>query len=155
MPKQLDAIFNPSEQWRPVEEGTYPAHVSSLSIREGINTKFIFEYDSVKSAVTKINQILNLQRSNVATTQKEIATDSLNDIKNLRNLNKDLQIYFERNGKTYTGGLDENNLKNRMNSYLKELPDSYVSENNDLKSLFAFAKYFQKNSRRKNINRNR
>ena len=111
--------------------------------RAGIDTKFILEYDSVKSAVTKINQILNLQRSNVATTQKEIATDSLNDIKNLRNLNKDLQIYFERNGKTYTGGLDENNLKNRMNSYLKELPDSYVSENNDLKSLFAFAKYFQ------------
>ena len=39
MPKQLDAIFNPSEQWRPVEEGTYPAHVSKLSIREGVPTK--------------------------------------------------------------------------------------------------------------------
>jgi len=34
MPKKLDAIFNPSEQWRPVEEGTYPAHISSLSTRE-------------------------------------------------------------------------------------------------------------------------
>jgi len=39
MPKELDAIFNPSEQWRPVEEGTYPAHVSKLSIREGVNTR--------------------------------------------------------------------------------------------------------------------
>jgi len=39
MPKELDAIFNPSEQWRPVEEGTYPAHVAKLSIREGVNTR--------------------------------------------------------------------------------------------------------------------
>lgn len=39
MPKEIDAIYNPSEQWRPVEEGTYPAHVSKLSIRENVNTK--------------------------------------------------------------------------------------------------------------------
>ena len=34
MAKKLDAIFNPSEQWRPVEEGTYPAHINKLSTRE-------------------------------------------------------------------------------------------------------------------------
>ena len=111
--------------------------------RVGINTKFLLEYDSVKTAVTKINQILNLQKSNGRTSEIEVATDSLNDIKNLRNLHKDLQIYFERKGKSYSGDLDENNLKNRMNSFLKELPDLYVIENNDLKSIFAFSKYFQ------------
>lgn len=111
--------------------------------RVGINTKFLLEYDSVKTAVTKINQILNLQNSNGRTSEIEVATDSLNDIKNLRNLHKDLQIYFDRKGKSYSGDLDENNLKNRMNSFLKELPDLYVSENNDLKSIFAFSKYFQ------------
>ena len=111
--------------------------------RVGINTKFLLEYDSVKTAVTKINQILNLQNSNGRTSEIEVATDSLNDIKNLRNLHKDLQIYFERKGKSYSGDLDENNLKNRMNSFLKELPDLYVFENNDLKSIFAFSKYFQ------------
>ncbi len=111
--------------------------------RVGINTKFLLEYDSVKTAVTKINQILNLQNSNGRTSEIEVATDSLNDIKNLRNLHKDLQIYFDRKGKSYSGDLDENNLKNRMNSFLKELPDLYVFENNDLKSIFAFSKYFQ------------
>tara|TARA_B100000900_G_scaffold122480_1_gene103350 strand:- start:181 stop:1377 length:1197 start_codon:yes stop_codon:yes gene_type:complete len=111
--------------------------------RVGINTKFLLEYDSVKTAVTKINQILNLQKSKGRTFETEVATDSLNDIKNLRNLRKDLQIYFEQKGKPYSGELDENNLKNRMNSFLKELPDSYVFENNDLKSIFAFAKYFE------------
>ena len=30
-----------------------------------------------------------------------------------------------------------------MNSYLKELPDMYVADNNDLKSLIAVAKYFE------------
>tara|TARA_R100001530_G_scaffold14213_2_gene12899 strand:- start:682 stop:1320 length:639 start_codon:yes stop_codon:yes gene_type:complete len=39
MPKKLDAIFNPSEQWRPVEEGEYPAHVSKLTVKEGVNTR--------------------------------------------------------------------------------------------------------------------
>jgi hypothetical protein len=111
--------------------------------RAGINTKFLLEYDSVKTAVIKINQILNLQKSNARTSDIEVATESLNDIKNLRNLHKDLQIYFERKGKPYFGDLDENNLKNRMNSFLKELPDLYVVENNDLKSIFALAKYFQ------------
>lgn len=86
---------------------------------------------------------MNLQKSNARTSDIEVATESLNDIKNLRNLHKDLQIYFERKGKPYFGDLDENNLKNRMNSFLKELPDLYVVENNDLKSIFALAKYFQ------------
>lgn len=38
MPKEIDAIYNPSEQWRPTEEGEYPAHIVSLSTRE-VNTK--------------------------------------------------------------------------------------------------------------------
>ena len=31
MAKALDAIFDPSQQWVPIQEGTYPAHVTSLS----------------------------------------------------------------------------------------------------------------------------
>ena len=38
MPKEIDAIYNPSEQWRPIEEGEYPAHITSLSTRD-VNTK--------------------------------------------------------------------------------------------------------------------
>ena len=38
MPKEIDAIYNPTEQWKPIEEGEYPAHVTSLSTRE-VNTK--------------------------------------------------------------------------------------------------------------------
>ena len=35
------------------------------------------------------------------------------------------------------------NLKNRMNSFLKELPKLYVAKNNDLKSLTAVTRYFE------------
>ena len=38
MPKEIDAIYNPTEQWKPIEEGEYPAHITSLSTRE-VNTK--------------------------------------------------------------------------------------------------------------------
>ena len=38
MPKEIDAIYNPTEQWKPIEEGEYPAHVTSLSTRE-VTTK--------------------------------------------------------------------------------------------------------------------
>ena len=38
MPKEIDAIYNPSDVWKPVEEGEYPAHVTTLSTRE-VNTK--------------------------------------------------------------------------------------------------------------------
>ena len=38
MAKALDAIFDPSQQWVPTQEGTYPAHVTSLSSKE-VNTR--------------------------------------------------------------------------------------------------------------------
>jgi len=38
MPKALDATFEPGSQWRPVEEGVYPAHIASLSTKE-VNTR--------------------------------------------------------------------------------------------------------------------
>ena len=34
MAKALDATFDPSQQWVPTEEGTYPAHVTSLTTKE-------------------------------------------------------------------------------------------------------------------------
>ncbi len=40
MAKALDAVFNPSEKksWLPIEEGQYPAHITSLSSKE-LNTR--------------------------------------------------------------------------------------------------------------------
>jgi len=38
MAKSLDAIFDPSQQWVPTQEGTYPAHVTSLTSKE-VNTR--------------------------------------------------------------------------------------------------------------------
>jgi hypothetical protein len=38
MPKSLDATFEPGSQWKPIEEGTYPAHIASLSTKE-VNTR--------------------------------------------------------------------------------------------------------------------
>ena len=38
MPKALDATFEPGSQWKPVEEGVYPAHIASLSTKE-VNTR--------------------------------------------------------------------------------------------------------------------
>ena len=38
MAKALDAIFNPEDQWVPTEEGTYPAHIATLSTKE-VNTR--------------------------------------------------------------------------------------------------------------------
>jgi len=32
------AVYNPSQKWRPIEEGTYPAHIKSLSTKE-VQTK--------------------------------------------------------------------------------------------------------------------
>jgi len=36
MAKEIDAIYNPSENnsWKPVEEGVYPAHITTLNSRE-------------------------------------------------------------------------------------------------------------------------
>ena len=38
MAKALDATFDPSQQWVPTQEGTYPAHVTSLTSKE-VNTR--------------------------------------------------------------------------------------------------------------------
>ena len=38
MAKALDAIFDPSQQWVPMQEGTYPAHIASLPTKE-VNTR--------------------------------------------------------------------------------------------------------------------
>ena len=38
MATKIDATFNPSETWTPIEEGTYPAHIASLSTKD-VQTK--------------------------------------------------------------------------------------------------------------------
>jgi hypothetical protein len=38
MAKTIEATFDPSDKWMPIEEGTYPAHIKSLSTKE-INTR--------------------------------------------------------------------------------------------------------------------
>ena len=38
MAKTLEATFDPNNQWKPIEEGTYPAHITSLSTKE-VNTR--------------------------------------------------------------------------------------------------------------------
>jgi len=38
MAKTLDATYDPSNKWTPIEEGTYPAHITTLSTRE-MNTR--------------------------------------------------------------------------------------------------------------------
>ena len=38
MAKALDAVFDSTSKWVPTEEGTYPAHISSLSTKE-VNTR--------------------------------------------------------------------------------------------------------------------
>jgi len=38
MAKTLEATFDPSDKWMPIEEGTYPAHIKSLSTKE-MNTR--------------------------------------------------------------------------------------------------------------------
>ena len=34
MARTIDATYDPSKIWKPIEEGTYPAHIKSLSSRE-------------------------------------------------------------------------------------------------------------------------
>ena len=38
MTKAINATYDPSKKWKPIEEGSYPAHVKSISSRE-INTR--------------------------------------------------------------------------------------------------------------------
>jgi len=38
MAKTIDATFDPSSKWKPIQEGIYPAHIKSLETKE-VNTK--------------------------------------------------------------------------------------------------------------------
>ena len=109
--------------------------------RAGINSNYLFEYNSVKLAVKKINQLL-ISQDNIKNKVKEVASENLNNIKNIRNLDTELKNFYLSQNKPFIGELDTVNLKNRMNSFLKELTNQYVVENNDLKSLFALNNYF-------------
>ena len=111
--------------------------------RAGINPKYLFLYDSIQSASTQINNYLNSYDFNTKELKENIFTEDLIDTKNLIKLNKALEKFFNSKDKPYKGELDNIDLKNRMNSFLKELPKLYVAENNDLKSLTAVTKYFE------------
>ena len=62
MAKALDATYDPSNKWTPIEEGTYPAHITSLSTRE-MNTRageaiIVNMTYKVNEAVSKVEQNL-------------------------------------------------------------------------------------------------
>ena len=67
---------------------------------------------------------------------------NLVDKKNLHQLNKALENFYKIKNKPFKGRLDTLDLKNRMNSFLKELSNEYSVANNDLKNLQALKKYF-------------
>ncbi len=105
--------------------------------RVGINPKYLLEYDSISSAAKHINDYIN---SNV--NPDNVFMSNLVDNENLSTLSKSLENFYKVKNRTYEGKLDTLDLKNRMNSYLKELPNEYTLQNNDLKSLQAVKKYF-------------
>ncbi len=111
--------------------------------RAGINPNYIFAYDSIKSATTQINDYLSSYDFNTKELKANIFTEDLIDTKNLIKLDKALEKFFNSKDKPYKGELDSINLKNRMNSFLKELPKLYVAKNNDLKSITAVTRYFE------------
>tara|TARA_R100000656_G_scaffold72820_1_gene54294 strand:+ start:1778 stop:2401 length:624 start_codon:yes stop_codon:yes gene_type:complete len=62
MAKTLDATFDPSNKWNPIEEGTYPAHITTLSTRE-MNTRageaiIVNMTYKVNEAVSETEQLL-------------------------------------------------------------------------------------------------
>ena len=62
MAKALDVTYDPSNKWTPIEEGTYPAHITSLSTRE-MNTRageaiIVNMTYKVNEAVSKVEQNL-------------------------------------------------------------------------------------------------
>ena len=105
--------------------------------RVGINPKYLFEYDSISTAVRHINTYLNSS----AHLDKVYMSD-LVDKENFLQLNKSLKNFYKTKNRPFEGELDTSDLKNRMNSYLKELSNEYTVQNNDLKSLQAVKKYF-------------
>ena len=60
MAKTLDATYDPSNKWTPIEEGTYPAHITSLTTKE-MNTRageaiIVNMTYKVNEAVEKVEQ---------------------------------------------------------------------------------------------------
>jgi len=60
MAKSIEATYDPSNQWTPIEEGTYPAHITSLSTKE-MNTRageaiIVNMTYKVNEAVEKVEQ---------------------------------------------------------------------------------------------------
>ena len=102
-----------------------------------INPKYLFEYDSISTAVKYINTYTNPS----AHLDKVFMRDLI-DKENLLQLNKSLESFTKLKNRPFKGRLDTLDLKNRMNSYLKELPNKYTEQNNDLKSLKAVNEYF-------------
>ena len=62
MAKILDATYDPSNKWTPIEEGTYPAHITSLTTKE-MNTRageaiIVNMTYKVNEAVEKVEQLV-------------------------------------------------------------------------------------------------
>ena len=105
--------------------------------RVGINPKYLLEYDSISTAVKYVNDYINSSAH-----QDKVFMNDLVDKENLLQLNKSLKNFYKMKNRQFEGKLDTLDLKNRLNSYLKELPNEYTVLNNDLKNLQAVKKYF-------------
>ena len=105
--------------------------------RVGINPKYLLEYDSISTAVKHIDSYINS-----SVNPDKVFMSNLVDKENLHQLNKALENFYKIKNRPFEGRLDTLDLKNRMNSFLKELPNEYTVVNNDLKNLLAVKKYF-------------
>lgn len=105
--------------------------------RVGINPKYLLEYDSISTAVKYVNDYINSSAH-----QDKVFMNDLVDKENLLQLNKSLKNFYKMKNRQFEGKLDTLDLKNRLNSYLKELSNEYTVLNNDLKNLQAVKKYF-------------
>ena len=105
--------------------------------RVGINPKYLLEYDSISAAAKHINGYINS-----SINPDKVFMSNLVDKKNLHQLNKALENFYKIKNRPFKGRLDTLDLKNRMNSFLKELSNEYSVANNDLKNLQALKKYF-------------
>ena len=125
-----------------VAKGTAEAALCNLPVlinksffggaRVGINPKYLLEYDSISTAAKHINGYINS-----SVNPDKVFMGNLVDKKNLHQLNKALENFYKIKNKPFKGRLDTLDLKNRMNSFLKELSNEYSVANNDLKNLQA------------------
>ena len=105
--------------------------------RVGINPKYLLEYDSISTAAKHINGYINS-----SVNPDKVFMSNIVDKENLHQLNKALENFYKIKNRPFKGRLDTLDLKNRMNSFLKELSNEYSVTNNDLKNLQAVKKYF-------------